>query len=82
MKQCYELLRNVLLDAFNVPTIYFTPPYDDISKIDQGIRAAVCWNEELAVLSRGHNDANLLSIPARFVSFEMALKMASAFLEE
>lgn len=47
----------------------------------QGIRAAVCWNEELAVLSRGHNDANLLSIPARFVSFEMALKMASAFLE-
>lgn len=47
----------------------------------QGIRAAVCWNEELAVLSRGHNDANLLSIPARFVSFETALKMTSAFLE-
>ena len=44
MKQCYELLRNVLLDAFNVPTIYFTPPYDDISKIDQGIRAAVWSN--------------------------------------
>ena len=47
----------------------------------KGIRAAVCWNEELAVLSRGHNDANLLSIPARFVSFEMARTMTSAFLE-
>ena len=44
MKKCYELLRNVLLDAFNVPTIYFTPPYDDISKIDQGIRATVWTN--------------------------------------
>lgn len=44
MKDCYELLRNVLLDAFNVSTIYFTPPYKDISKIDQGIRAAV-WTD-------------------------------------
>ena len=43
MKKCYELLKDVLLDAFNVPVVYFTPPYQDISKIDQGIRSFV-WN--------------------------------------
>ncbi|MEX2513538.1 MAG: ribose 5-phosphate isomerase B [Cyclobacteriaceae bacterium] len=46
----------------------------------QGIRAAICWNEELASLSRQHNDANLLAIPARFVPFELAEKMAEIFL--
>lgn len=44
MKNCFELLQNVLLDAFDVSTIYFTPPYEDISRIDQGIRAAVWTN--------------------------------------
>lgn len=47
----------------------------------QGIRAAICWNEELASLSRQHNDANLISIPARFVSFELAEKMVDIFLD-
>jgi ribose 5-phosphate isomerase B len=46
----------------------------------QEIRAAICWNEELSALSRQHNDANLLSIPARFVSFELAEKMTLTFL--
>lgn len=46
----------------------------------QGIRAALCWNEELAALSRQHNDANVLAIPARFVSYEMAEKMVETFL--
>ena len=46
----------------------------------QGIRAALCWNEELAVLSRQHNDANVLAIPARFISYELAEKMAELFL--
>ena len=46
----------------------------------QGIRAAICWEEELASLSRLHNDANLISIPARFVSFELAEKMVAIFL--
>lgn len=47
----------------------------------QGIRAALCWNEELAALSRQHNNANVLALPARFVSFELADKMVKAFLE-
>lgn len=46
----------------------------------QGIRAAVCWNEELSALSRQHNDANLLTIPARFVDFDLAVKMSEIFL--
>ncbi|MDN3688016.1 ribose 5-phosphate isomerase B [Cyclobacterium jeungdonense] len=46
----------------------------------QGIRAAICWNEELAVLARQHNDANLISIPSRFVSFELVEKMVLQFL--
>lgn len=46
----------------------------------KGIRAALCWNEELASLARQHNNANILCIPARFVSEETALKMADVFL--
>src|SRR5690554_2734408 len=46
----------------------------------QGIRAAICWNEELASLSRRHNDANLLAIPARFIPFELAERMVDIFL--
>ena len=46
----------------------------------QGIRAALCWNEELAALGRSHNNANVLAIPARFVTFELAEKMATTFL--
>ncbi len=45
----------------------------------QGIRAALCWNVELASLSRQHNDANILDIPARFVSLEVALQMVDTF---
>ena len=41
----------------------------------QGIRAALCWNTEIAALARQHNNANVLSLPARFVSEEEALKM-------
>ena len=47
-----------------------------------GIRAAICWNEELAVLARAHNDANVLCLPARFISTEQAKKIVSAFLTE
>jgi ribose 5-phosphate isomerase B len=45
----------------------------------QGIRAALCWNEEIAALARQHNNANVLSLPARFVSVEQALKMVDIF---
>jgi len=46
----------------------------------RGIRCAVCWNEELARLSRAHNDANVISIGARMVPLEMALKMIDIWL--
>lgn len=46
----------------------------------QGIRAAICWAEELAVLARSHNNANVLCLPARFMSEEEALKVTDAFL--
>ena len=46
----------------------------------QGIRAAICWTEELAQLARLHNDANILCIPARFVSLDLAKKMTNLFL--
>jgi ribose 5-phosphate isomerase B len=46
----------------------------------KGIRAALCWNEELASLARLHNNANVLCIPARFVSEETAMKMVDVFL--
>lgn len=46
----------------------------------QGIRAALCWNEELAALARQHNNANILSLPARFISEELAEKLTNTFL--
>lgn len=47
----------------------------------QGIRAALCWTEDLASLARQHNNANMLSIPVRFVSETLALAMVNAFLD-
>ena len=46
----------------------------------QGIRAALCWTEELASLARQHNNANVLCLPSRFVSLESAQKMVDIFL--
>lgn len=46
----------------------------------QGIRAAICWESELAALARQHNNANIVCIPARFVSMEAAEDIAKTFL--
>nr|WP_298990622.1 ribose 5-phosphate isomerase B [uncultured Polaribacter sp.] len=46
----------------------------------QGIRAALCWNKELVELTRQHNNANILTIPARFVSLQQALSFVDVFL--
>ena len=45
-----------------------------------GIRAALCWNAEIAKLSRQHNNANILTLPARFIEEAEALKCVDAFL--
>jgi ribose 5-phosphate isomerase B len=47
----------------------------------QGIRAGLAWNTEVAALVRMHNDANILGIPARFVSLEEAIEITNVFLE-
>lgn len=47
----------------------------------QGIRAALCWNKELVDLARSHNDANVLSLPSRFIAIPQALDMVTAFLK-
>ncbi|MCK7558225.1 ribose 5-phosphate isomerase B [Chitinophaga sedimenti] len=46
----------------------------------RGVRAAICWGEELARLARGHNNANVLSVPARFVSTDVAKQMVETFM--
>ncbi|MEO8794752.1 MAG: ribose 5-phosphate isomerase B [Daejeonella sp.] len=45
-----------------------------------GIRAAICWNEELAGLARNHNNANILCLPARFISTDEAKAITRKFL--
>ena len=45
------------------------------------VRAAVCWNEELAVLAKQHNNANIICIPARFISKEEALHIVKSFIK-
>ena len=47
----------------------------------QKVRAVLCWSEELVKLGRAHNDANVLSIPARFVSLYQALNFVELFLD-
>lgn len=47
----------------------------------QGIRAAICWTDELASLARQHNDANIVCIPARFISTDTAEKIVDRFLK-
>ena len=44
------------------------------------VRAGICWNEEIVKLVRQHNNANILCIPARFVSLEKALEMVETFI--
>jgi len=46
----------------------------------QGIRAALCWNAEISELARLHNNANVCSIPARFVNIDLAKKIVDIFL--
>jgi ribose 5-phosphate isomerase B len=45
-----------------------------------GIRAALCWNNDVAELARLHNDANMLCLPARFITQEEALSMVKVFI--
>lgn len=47
----------------------------------QGIRAALCWETDVAKLTRQHNNANIICIPARFVAYEYARQMLEIFIE-
>jgi ribose 5-phosphate isomerase B len=46
-----------------------------------GVRAALCWKVEVATLARQHNDANIICLPARFISIEEAIACTDAFLQ-
>jgi len=48
----------------------------------QGVRAALCWSEEITKLARQHNNANIISIPARFLSLEKSIELIKIFLIE
>ena len=47
----------------------------------KGVRAAICWSEEIAELARQHNDANIISIPSRFLSEEEIINIVEAFIK-
>lgn len=46
----------------------------------RGIRGALCWNEEISAVARKHNDANICSLPARFIDLPTAIKIVDTFL--
>jgi len=46
------------------------------------IRSAVCWTKEIAMLARKHNNANIISLPARFIDLKEAIEMVATFLNE
>jgi ribose 5-phosphate isomerase B len=45
------------------------------------IRAALCWNQELSVLAKAHNDANIIALPARFINEQEAKDIITAYLQ-
>ena len=47
----------------------------------QKVRAALCWKPEIAALAKQHNNANILSMPARFISRKMAVRILDAYLD-
>lgn len=47
----------------------------------KGIRAALCWNAEIATLARSHNNANMLALPVRYISADQAVAIVNAFLD-
>ncbi|MBP6072242.1 MAG: ribose 5-phosphate isomerase B [Flavobacterium sp.] len=47
----------------------------------QGVRAALCWTKEISALARQHNDANVVSIPARYTSIQQAIEIVDTFLQ-
>ena len=47
----------------------------------KGVRAGLCWSKEIAKLIRKHNDANVLSLPARFLTSKQAIEIVQTFLE-
>jgi ribose 5-phosphate isomerase B len=46
----------------------------------QGIRAAICWQDELSKLARTHNDANIVCLPARFINLDLAKQITQTFV--
>lgn len=46
----------------------------------QGVRAALCWMNDIAALARQHNDANVIGLPARFASIDQCIEMVDTFL--
>ena len=48
----------------------------------KGIRAVICWNEEIAKLAKQHNNANIICIPSRFIKVEEAIKIIESFILE
>jgi len=49
---------------------------------NKNVRAALCWNKEITSLARRHNNANVICIPARFISMEQALEIVQIFISE
>lgn len=47
----------------------------------KGIRAALCWNAEIATLARSHNNANMIALPVRYISADQAKEIVIAFLD-
>ncbi len=47
----------------------------------QKVRCALCWSKEIVALAREHNDANILSLPARYISLPQALEMVKTFID-
>jgi ribose 5-phosphate isomerase B len=69
-----EVRRGVLLCGTGLGMSYVANRYP-------GVRAAVAWTPEVAALARGHNDANVLVLPARFVASDDAVKILEAWLD-
>jgi ribose 5-phosphate isomerase B len=78
---CLEVIMSEEKDTYGILLCGSGNGINMTANKHEEIRSALCWTPEIATLAKQHNDANVLAMPARFISEEEAIKIVDAYLE-
>mgnify|MGYP001408757775 CR=1 FL=1 len=79
----HQVAENILLDSdFGVLICGSGNGVSMAANKHPGVRAAICWNREISKLARNHNNANIVSIPARFITLKESINIIGVFIQE